>query len=111
MELRFDIGSSVPVKLEKWQQMKNGAGSLTDTLVSSYGAYANIDNVRTSRSYENNQTKQSERYDIVVRKKILEGQDVSVQWKVVFRGKRHSVVAKKILNKRMCDFLLTIEAK
>lgn len=108
---QFDIGDSHPVVLEKWQQMKNAAGSLTDVLVTRYSVYASMDSLSNTRVFENGQLKMASTFDMIVRKKNLDARDVGVQWKVVFQGRRHTVVNKVCLNKAHSDFLLTVESK
>lgn len=109
--VKFNIGSSIPVRLEKWTQAKNGSGSNSDVLVTSFTCYANVDNVSGSRVFEGGQLKERQDFDIVVRNKALEGNDVNVLWKVVFRGRRHTVLSKKVLNLKQSDFMLTLAHK
>lgn len=110
--IQFDIGSSFPIKIEKWQQMKNGTGSLTDTLVQEFTAYANeVDGSNSIRTYESGKLKTDNRSKLVVRKKNLDARDMNVLWKVVYKGKRFSVAGIECINKASSDFLLTVESK
>jgi head-tail adaptor len=108
---QFDIGTSIPVVVEKWQQGKNDKGSNTEIYVSSFTAYANVDNLSSLRVFEDGQLKQAETFEMIVRKRNLKPNDVNVLWKVKFYGKRHTVTNKVSLNKANTDFLLTVLVK
>ena len=108
---QFDIGTSECVILEKWTQGKDANGNNTDTLVQRYTAYANIDNLSGSRVLESGQLKMSTSFDMIVRKKMLSANDVRVTWKVVYKGKRHTIKNKVCVNKINSDFLLTVDVK
>lgn len=108
---QFNIGNSFPVVIEKWAQMKNAQGSLTDTLVKSFTAYANVDQLSSLRVFENGGLKQSETFEMIVRKKALDARDVNVTWKVKYQGNRHAIVNKVCINKAASDFLLTVSHK
>lgn len=105
---KFNIGTSFPVKLEQWTQTKKASGSLGDTYIRDYTAYANVDNLSSLRIYEGGQLKQKETFEMIVRNKALDANDVNVLWKVKYQGKRHTVSNKVCINKASSDFLLTV---
>lgn len=107
----FNIGTSFPVVIEKWQQMKNGTGSLTDVYVRDFTAYANVDNTSSLRVFENGGLKQSETFEMIVRNKALDARDVNILWKVKYQGRRHTIINKVCINKASSDFLLTVSHK
>lgn len=107
--LKFDIGSSFPVVIEKWTQGKDGNGNNTDVYITSFTAYANVDNKSSLRVYDGGQLKQAETFEMVVRKKNLDARDVNVLWKVKYQGKRHTIKNKVCINKVSSDFLLTVQ--
>jgi head-tail adaptor len=109
--IQFDIGTSIPVVIEKWTQGKNASGSNSDVFVSSFTAYANVDNTSSLRVYENGGLKQSNTFEMIVRKKALDARDLNVLWKVKYQGRRHTITNKVCINKAASDFLLTVESK
>lgn len=108
---QFDIGTSIPVVIEKWRQGKNASGSNVPVYVSQFTAYANVDNLSSLRVVEGGQIKQAETFEMIVRKKNLDAREVNVTWKVKYQGKRLTVKNKVCINKAASDFLLTVESK
>lgn len=105
------IGRTKPIVLEKWQQMKNASGSLTDTLVQRYPVYADIemrDLAQDGRVYENFQTKVQTVYKMKIRSIQLQADAL---WKVVYRGKSLTVLSKKRVDEKDFYFVLTVESK
>jgi SPP1 family predicted phage head-tail adaptor len=108
---QFDIGTSQCVVIEKWTQTKDARGNNTDVFVQQFTAYANVDNLSSLRVFDNGQLKQADTFEMIVRKKQLDGRDINVLWKVKYQGKRHAVVNKVCLNKATSDFLLVVISK
>lgn len=104
----FNIGTSFPVVVEKWTQTKKASGSLGDTYIRDFTAYANVDNKSSLRVFEGGQLKQSETFEMIVRNKALDARDVNVLWKIKYQGKRHTIKDKVCINKASSDFLLTV---
>jgi hypothetical protein len=105
------IADRKPIILEKWTQGKNPTGSLADTLVQRYTAYAEItqrDLAQDGRVYENFQTKVSQVYYIKLRSIHLQ---VDALWKVVYRGRRLTVLSKKRVEEKDFYYTLTVECK
>lgn len=102
------IGRSKPIKLEKWTQGKNASGSLGDTFVQSWTVYAEVEKTGGSRSYEGFQTKMPDIYRMRIRKNDL---DVNGLYKVVYRGKRHTVLSIDRENEKDFYYILNVEVK
>lgn len=112
------IGTSKPIVLEKWQQSKKTGGSLGDTLIQRYTAYAEIEKreyAQDGRQYQNSQTKESEVYKMKLRCPIdsngRPALEVDALWKVVYKGKRHTVLSKKRISEKNFYYQLTVEVK
>lgn len=105
---QFNIGTSFPVVIEKWTQAKDADGNNTDVHVTSFTAYANVDNKSSLRVYDGGQLKQAETFEMIVRKKNLDAREVNVLWKVKYQGKRHTIKDKVCINKQSSDFLLIV---
>jgi head-tail adaptor len=107
----MSIGTMKPIVLEKWQQMKNASGSLTDTMVKTYTVYAEVetrDLVQDGRVYEHNQTKVQQVYKMKVRSIQLKADAL---WKVIYRGKRLTVLGVKRVDEKDFWYSLTVECK
>lgn len=112
------IADRKPIILEKYTQGKNASGSLTDTLTQRYSTWAEIERrelAQDGRVYENFQTKVSQVYKMKVRcpidsngRRVFE---VDALWKVVYKGKRHTVLSKKCVDEKDFYYQLTVEVK
>jgi len=103
--LKFNIGTSKPIVLEKWQQGKNASGSTTDTLVTRITAYANIERTGGVRDYDR-QIKEVNTFRVIARQR---GLAVDCLWKIVYKGKRHTVLSKECIDERSFDYLLIVK--
>jgi head-tail adaptor len=107
----MSIGTMKPIVLEKWQQMKNASGSLTDTLVQGYTVYADVETrnlVQDGRTYDHNQTKVQQVYKMKVRSIQLKADAL---WKVIYRGKRLTVLSVVPVDEKNFWYSLTVECK
>lgn len=106
--VKFNAGTSHPVILEKWTQMKDGSGNLTDTLVERVTAYANIERTGSTKDLEDHKIKEQDTYKMILRNRSLKIDGV---WKVVYRGKRHAVISKERLGEKKFEWLLIVQSK
>jgi head-tail adaptor len=107
----MSIGTMKPIVLEKWQQMKNASGSLTDTVVQTYTVYAEVENrdlTQDGRTYDHSQTKVQQVYKMKVRSIQLKADAL---WKVIYRGKRLTVLSVKRVDEKDFWYSLTVECK
>jgi head-tail adaptor len=102
------IGDTKPIILEKGTQAKKASGSLGDTLVTRNTLYAEIKRSGGSRSFEQSQIKMADVYKMKVRHS---GIDIDGTYKVVYRGRRNTVLSVEPINEGRFNYLLTVENK
>ena len=103
------VGVMKPIYLEKWQQTKNARGSLIDTKLITYPIWAEVKKRSGGRTYESYQTKLSNNME--VRINFRDPFDLNGQWKVVYNGRRHTVLDIEKVNETRFNYLLLIESK
>lgn len=101
------VGHMERIRLEEWGQSKNGNGSLVDTRIRYYALYASVRRLRGARSVEQNQVKLSDTLEMGINTRL--SLDVSATWKVVYKGRRHTVLS--IDDDMTHDYVLTVESK
>jgi hypothetical protein len=100
-----------PFILEKWTQAKNAQGSLEDTLVTRttmYGEFKKRSLETFGRSYEGNQIKMADSFSVKVRHN---GIDPDGKYKLVYRGRRHTITSIEHIDEKRFNTLLTVQAK
>jgi head-tail adaptor len=103
------IGQWLPIKIEKWTQGKNAAGSNAETYIQGWTVHADVvkqSQLSYGRSYERGQTKLTDSYKMRIRKS---GIDIKALYKVVFKGKRFTVTSIDEVDKFYIE--ITLEAK
>lgn len=101
------LGNRRPIIIEQWAQAKNSTGSLVPQLVDRSSCYAEIKRTGGARGYERYQTVMPDVYRMRVRK-IL---DVNGLYKVIYKGRRLTVLSVEQESEKRFYYTLIVETK